>query len=68
MEADNINLNVTDFDITEYTYTNCFIAAAVEEMNKNCLQKTDSRRSVTGDRNLACKHKYLRNRSISKCV
>ena len=58
-ESDNITLNVTDFSITEYTYTNCFVAAAVEEMNSKCLKKNDSVKAGTVDKDLACKYKYL---------
>ena len=57
--SDNITLNVTDFSITQYTYTNCFIAAAVEEMNSNCLKKNGTVKSGTVDKDLACKLKYL---------
>ena len=58
-DSDNITLNVTDFSITQYTYTNCFVAAAVEEMNSNCLKKNDSVNPGTVDKDLACKHKFL---------
>ena len=36
-EEDGITFNITQFDITQYSESNCFMAAALEQTYKKCL-------------------------------